>query len=197
MATDGFPADSQTHEDAEVAAISAPFGGKPDESGESGAVGGVDDKVAELTADLQRLSAEYANYRKRTAKDVLEARAAGKAAVVGELLVVLDDLERARRHGDLQAGPLKAVSDKLDAVLKAQGLEPFGAVGDDFDPAIHEAVQHEGDGSDPVVGAVLRQGYSVGGKVIRTALVGVTDRAPGNNAQADQAHNDQAPGADA
>ncbi|MBS4103229.1 nucleotide exchange factor GrpE [Tsukamurella paurometabola] len=134
------------------------------------------DKEAELTADLQRVTAEYANYRKRTARDVVDARAAGKAFVVGELLVVLDDLDRARSHGDLESGPLKSVSDKLDGVLKALGLEAFGEVGDEFDPAIHEAVQHEGDGADPVVGAVLRQGYQIDGKVIRNAMVAVVDR---------------------
>ncbi|MCA0158181.1 nucleotide exchange factor GrpE [Tsukamurella sp. M9C] len=134
------------------------------------------DKEAELTADLQRVTAEYANYRKRTARDVVDARAAGKAFVVGELLVVLDDLERARNHGDLEAGPLKSVSDKLDGVLKTLGLESFGAEGDEFDPAIHEAVQHEGDGADPVLGAVLRQGYQIDGKVIRNAMVAVVDR---------------------
>ncbi|KXP02294.1 nucleotide exchange factor GrpE [Tsukamurella tyrosinosolvens] len=134
------------------------------------------DKEAELTADLQRVTAEYANYRKRTARDVVDARAAGKAFVVGELLVVLDDLERARNHGDLEAGPLKSVSDKLDGVLKTLGLESFGVEGDEFDPSIHEAVQHEGDGADPVVGAVLRQGYQIDGKVIRNAMVAVVDR---------------------
>lgn len=134
------------------------------------------DKEAELTADLQRVSAEYANYRKRTARDVVDARAAGKAFVVAELLVVLDDLDRARNHGDLEAGPLKSVSDKLDGVLAGLGLAPFGAEGDEFDPSIHEAVQHEGDGADPIVGTVLRQGYQIDGKVIRNAMVAVTDR---------------------
>ncbi|BDH55451.1 nucleotide exchange factor GrpE [Tsukamurella sp. PLM1] len=137
------------------------------------------DQVGELTADLQRVSAEYANYRKRTARDVVDARAAGKAAVVTELLVVLDDLDRARNHGDLEAGPLKSVSDKLDGVLKGLGLESFGVEGDEFDPAIHEAVQHEGDGADPVLGAVLRQGYQIDGKVIRHAMVAVVDRPAG------------------
>ncbi|GAA1009402.1 MULTISPECIES: nucleotide exchange factor GrpE [Tsukamurella] len=134
------------------------------------------DEVAELTADLQRVTAEYANYRKRTARDVVDARAAGKAYVVAELLVVLDDLDRARSHGDLEAGPLKSVSDKLDGVLAGLGLESFGAEGDEFDPSIHEAVQHEGDGADPVLGTVLRQGYQIDGKVIRNAMVAVVDR---------------------
>ncbi|GAA4398300.1 nucleotide exchange factor GrpE [Tsukamurella soli] len=204
MAADGNPTESGAPVDAEVVETSAPEAA--DATAEAGAAdtaaGG--HQVAELTADLQRLSAEFANYRKRIAKDVQEARAAGKAAVVAELLVVLDDLERARSHGDLDTGPLKSVSDKLDGVLKAQGLEPFGAVGDDFDPAVHEAVQHEGDGADPVIGVVMRQGYRVGGKVIRTALVGVVDRAPGASAPgvgssdgSDNNDRDQTSGADA
>ncbi len=168
--------------DAEAAAeeSAAAPAGPADEDGET------PDREAELTADLQRVSAEFANYRKRTAREVIDARAAGKAHVVAELLVVLDDLDRARSHGDLEAGPLKSVSDKLDGVLKGLGLESFGAEGDEFDPAIHEAVQHEGDGADPVLGAVLRQGYQIDGKVIRNAMVAVTDRpadAPGGSAQ--------------
>ncbi|NMD56803.1 MULTISPECIES: nucleotide exchange factor GrpE [Tsukamurella] len=174
--------------ESEVAAEeSAAVPAEPGEAADAEAVEeAAPDKEAELTADLQRVTAEYANYRKRTARDVVDARAAGKAFVVGELLVVLDDLDRARNHGDLEAGPLKSVSDKLDGVLKALGLESFGEVGDEFDPAIHEAVQHEGDGADPVLGAVLRQGYQIDGKVIRNAMVAVTDRpadAQGESAQ--------------
>ncbi|BDD80747.1 hypothetical protein TPB0596_05100 [Tsukamurella pulmonis] len=174
--------------ESEVAAedsAAAPAG--PDDTAEAEVVeDGASSKEAELTADLQRVSAEFANYRKRTARDVVDARAAGKAFVVGELLVVLDDLDRARSHGDLEAGPLKSVSDKLDGVLKALGLESFGVEGDEFDPAIHEAVQHEGDGADPVLGTVLRQGYQIDGKVIRNAMVAVKDRpadAQGESAQ--------------
>ncbi|GAB3131249.1 hypothetical protein GCM10027289_17150 [Tsukamurella serpentis] len=152
-------------------------------AGESadGADAAPSDKEAELTADLQRVSAEFANYRKRTAREVVDARAAGKAYVVGELLVVLDDLDRARSHGDLDSGPLKSVSDKLDGVLKGLGLESFGAEGDEFDPSVHEAVQHEGDGTDPILGAVLRQGYQIDGKVIRNAMVAVVDRPAGSS----------------
>lgn len=163
--------------DEAVAEDSAAAPAGPDETAEAGIVDGApSSKEAELTADLQRVSAEFANYRKRTAREVIDARAAGKAFVVGELLVVLDDLDRARSHGDLESGPLKALSDKLDGVLKGLGLQAFGAEGDEFDPAIHEAVQHEGDGADPVLGAVLRQGYQIDGKVIRNAMVAVTDR---------------------
>ena len=105
------------------------------------------DKVAELTADLQRVKAEYANYRKRALREQQPAADRAKAAVVSQLLGVLDDLDRARSHGDLESGPLKSVADKLIAALTGLGLTAFGEEGDDFDPVLHEAVQHEGDGA--------------------------------------------------
>ena len=98
--------------------------------------------------------------------------------MVTQLLGVLDDLERARSHGDLDTGPLRSVADKLSSVLSGLGLSAFGAEGDDFDPLLHEAVQHEGDGgagSRPVIGTVMRQGYRLGEQVLRHALVGVVD----------------------
>jgi molecular chaperone GrpE len=94
------------------------------------------------------------------------------------LLGVLDDLERARTHGDLESGPLKSVADKLDGSLTGLGLEAFGAEGEDFDPVLHEAVQHEGDGgpgSKSVIGTVMRRGYKLGDQVLRNALVGVIE----------------------
>ncbi|MFC9896976.1 nucleotide exchange factor GrpE [Nocardia sp. NPDC127579] len=131
-------------------------------------------ELAERTADLQRLTAEYANYRRRVDRDRKAAIDGAKAAVVTELLGVLDDLDRARAHGDLE-GPLKAVADKLAGALQKQGLEEFGAEGEPFDPTLHEAVQHEGSGHEPVLGLVMRKGYRFGERVLRHALVGVTD----------------------
>ena len=142
---------------------------------------GAPDQVAELTSDLQRLSAEFANYRKRTAAGVADAREAGKALVLGKLLDLVDDLDRARQHGDLEAGPLKSIADKLGGVLQSEGLQAFGADGDDFDPSVHEAVQHTAEGSDLVVGAVLRRGYKVGDRVLRHAMVAVADRPVSND----------------
>ncbi|GAB3023163.1 nucleotide exchange factor GrpE [Mycobacterium bourgelatii] len=136
------------------------------------------DKVAELTADLQRVQADFTNYRKRALRDQQAAADRAKATVVSQLLGVLDDLDRARKHGDLESGPLKSVADKLSSALSGLGLTPFGAEGEDFDPALHEAVQHEGDGgpdSRPVIGTVMRQGYRLGEQVLRHALVGVVD----------------------
>ena len=112
-------------------------------------------KAAELLGDLQRVQADFANYRKRALRDQQAATDRAKAAVVSQLLGVLDDLDRARRHGDLESGPLKSVADKLDGALSGLGLTAFGAEGEDFDPVLHEAVQHEGDGGEgsrPVIG---------------------------------------------
>jgi molecular chaperone GrpE len=138
-------------------------------------------KVAELTADLQRVQADFTNYRKRALRDQQAAADRAKAAVVTQLLGVLDDLDRARKHGDLDSGPLKSVADKLMSALTGLGLTAFGEEGEDFDPVLHEAVQHEGDGGDgskPVIGTVLRQGYKLGDQVLRHALVGVVDTIP-------------------
>jgi molecular chaperone GrpE len=137
-------------------------------------------EVAERTADLQRLSAEYANYRRRVDRDRESVVVNARAQFVGELLTVLDDIERAGRHGDLQ-GPFKSVADKLVSVVQKLGLEPFGTEGEPFDPSVHEAVQHESaevtGPSVTVVSAVLRRGYRIGDRVLRPAMVGVVDRA--------------------
>jgi molecular chaperone GrpE len=137
-------------------------------------------EVAERTADLQRLSADYANYRRRVDRDRETVLVTTRAQFVGELLTVLDDVERAGAHGDL-TGPFKSVADKLVSVVQKLGLEPFGVEGEPFDPSVHEAVQHESsDVTGPtvtVVASVLRRGYRIGDRVLRPAMVGVVDRA--------------------
>ncbi|CAM3333827.1 nucleotide exchange factor GrpE [Mycobacterium intermedium] len=148
------------------------------------------DKAAELVRDLQRVQADFANYRKRALRDQQAAADRAKATVVSQLLGVLDDLDRARKHGDLESGPLKSVADKLASALSGLGLKPFGAEGEDFDPALHEAVQHEGDGgpnSRPVIGTVMRQGYRLGEQVLRHALVGVVDTVDTPSGEAEKA----------
>lgn len=136
-----------------------------------------DTQIAELTADLQRVSAEYANYRRRTDREKQTGAENAKASVVSQFLPILDDLERARQHGDLETGPLKALSNKLAGVFDSIGLAAFGAIGDTFDPSVHEAVSHEGDGHEPVIGTLMRPGYKLGDRVLRTAMVGVVDDA--------------------
>lgn len=136
-------------------------------------------QLDERTADLQRLTAEYANYRKRVDRDRELVITTAKAQVAGELLGVLDDIERAGAHGDL-TGAFKAVADKLVSALHGTGLEAFGHEGEEFDPSVHEAVQHSTspDVSGPTVTAVLRRGYRYGERVLRPALVAVTDHEP-------------------
>jgi len=181
--TDKRRIDPETGEIRETAAGPAPSGPVPE------AVAGSDaDEVAELKSTLQRVKAEYDNYRKRAMRDQQQVAERSKAAVVAQLLGVLDDLDRARSHGDLESGPLKSVADKLSTALEGLGLSGFGAEGDAFDPALHEAVQHEGEGTHPVVGTVMRRGYKVGDQVLRHALVGVVDTVPDDagDAQADK-----------
>ena len=140
------------------------------------------EQVAKLTAALQRERAQFANFKRRSAEEKQGSVAYGKRVLTEKLLPILDDLDRARAHGDLADGPLKGVADKLIAVLTAEELVPFGKSGDPFDPELHEAVQNDGDGTNPVLGDVYRCGYRFGEKVIRTAMVTVTD-APGAPAE--------------
>ena len=136
-------------------------------------------QVAERTADLQRVNAEYANYRRRVERDRESVLVGARVQFVSELLTVLDDLDRAEAHGDL-TGPFKAVSDKLVAVVQKLGLESFGLEGEPFDPSVHEAVQHEPSTVDgptvTVLSTVLRRGYRIADRVLRPAMVTVVDR---------------------
>jgi len=136
------------------------------------------DRVAELTADLQRVSAEYANYRKRVERDRVAVVEMATAGVLNGLLPVLDDVERARQHGDLTGG-FQAVGEALEALTAKLGLERFGEVGEPFDPSVHEALmQAEPDPSAtvPVCAMVLQPGYRLsGGRVLRPARVSVAE----------------------
>ncbi len=178
VVTDKRRIDPETGEVRPGVSRPAPSGPAPGAAAPAAAASAAGDKVAELTADLQRVQADFANYRKRALRDQQAAAERAKAGVVSELLGVLDDLDRARSHGDLESGPLRSVADKLMGALSGLGLVAFGAEGDDFDPLLHEAVQHEGDGGHPVIGSVLRQGYKLGDQVLRHAMVGVVDTIP-------------------
>jgi molecular chaperone GrpE len=149
-------------------------------SGDAVAAAELAAQVAERTADLQRVTAEYANYRRRVDRDRESVLVGARVQFVSELLTVLDDLERAEAHGDL-TGPFKAVADKLVAVVQKLGLEPFGLEGEPFDPSVHEAVQHEPSAAEgptvTVISSVLRRGYRIADRVLRPAMVTVADRA--------------------
>ncbi|AGB20828.1 molecular chaperone GrpE (heat shock protein) [Mycobacterium sp. JS623] len=180
--TDKRRIDPETGEIRESATGPAPSGPAPGAAAAGAAQteseGSASEEVTELKSTLQRVKAEYDNYRKRALRDQQLAAERTKVAVVTQLLPVLDDLDRARSHGDLESGPLKSVADKLATVLEGLGLSGFGDEGDAFDPALHEAVQHEGEGTHPIVGSVMRRGYRVGEQVVRHALVGVVDTVP-------------------
>lgn len=155
----------------------APTGAAAEPAGESGQVPMVEATLLdERTRDLQRVQAEYANYRKRADRDRLAAGEVAISRVLSELLPVLDDIDRARAHGDL-TGALKAVADHLDGTLSKLGLTSFGEVGDPFDPVIHEAVQHaESDEvTAPTCTTVMRVGYKHGERLLRPAMVGVSE----------------------
>ena len=131
---------------------------------------------SELLADLQRLKAEFDNYRKRVERDRLAVVEQAAARVVAELLPVLDDIDRARAHGEVEGG-LRTVADSLDLVLTRLGLERFGSTGDEFDPAQHEAVMHThaADVTTSTCVDVLRPGYTFAGRLLRPAMVAVAD----------------------
>ena len=134
----------------------------------------------ERLADLQRLQAEYVNYRRRVERDRDVARDAAIAGVLEALLPVLDDIHLARQHGDLESGPFAAIADKLEATLGRFGLSRFGQPGETFDPMVHEALMHteaelaEGTTATTVV-QVLQPGYKSGERVLRAARVAVAD----------------------
>lgn len=133
-------------------------------------------ELTERTNDLQRVTAEYANYRRRTDRDKIAAAESAQDQLLISLIPVLDDLDRAREHGDLTGG-FKAVADTLEATLGKTGLEVFGAAGDEFDPAMHEAVMltTSAEVSGPTCTAVMRKGYRRGERVLRPAMVAVAE----------------------
>lgn len=132
--------------------------------------------AAERLVDLQRLQAEYVNYRRRVERDRDVAREMAVISVLNSLLPVLDDIDAARQHGDLDGSPFASISNKLDAVLGQHGLVRYGEVGVEFDPNIHEALlqQPSSDVEVETVSHVLRAGYKSGDRVLRAAQVGVS-----------------------
>jgi molecular chaperone GrpE len=133
-------------------------------------------QIAERTADLQRLQAEYTNYRRRVERDREVIRDTAVANVLTNLLPVLADIGRAREHGELEGG-FKSVGEALEATVEKLGLERFGTAGDPFDPTVHEALTHAH--SDEVTEAtaveVFQPGYRIGDRVVRPARVAVAE----------------------
>jgi molecular chaperone GrpE len=142
-----------------------------------------DGLAAELTADLQRLQAEYANYRRRVERDRQAVGEAALASVMVGLLPVLDDIDRARAHGEVEGG-FALVADALDATLVKLGLARFGDAGEPFDPTVHEALTHglSAEVSEPVCAEIYQPGYRVGERVLRPARVAVLEPEAGTPA---------------
>jgi molecular chaperone GrpE len=136
------------------------------------------DPIATLTSDLQRLQAEYANYRKRVERDRSLAHEMAIGAVLTELLALLDDVDRAESHGELTGG-FKAVADQLNTIVSRIGLEKYGTEGEAFDPQIHEALMHDtsAEVEVPTASKILQPGYKYKERVLRPARVSVTDPA--------------------
>ncbi|AWS40028.1 nucleotide exchange factor GrpE [Streptosporangium subroseum] len=133
-------------------------------------------QLAERTADLQRLQAEYSNYRKRVERDRAAVREQAVAGALVELLPVLDDIGRARDHGELTGGFAK-VSESLEAATGKLGLTTFGTKGEPFDPTVHEALIHSysPDVTEPTCVEILQPGYRIGERVLRPARVAVAE----------------------
>jgi molecular chaperone GrpE len=155
---------------ADTVSVSAPS----DPPGSSGLAA----ELAERTADLQRVQAEYANYRRRVDRDRVANQELALAGVLANLLPVLDDVGRARQHGELEGG-FRSVGEALEAITAKLGLVQFGVAGDPFDPQLHEALTHthSPDVTESTAVQVYQPGYRLGERVLRPARVGVADPA--------------------
>ncbi|MGW0366102.1 nucleotide exchange factor GrpE [Streptomyces sp. NPDC002990] len=165
---------------ASPSGVGGPPPGRTAEAGggaEAGRIAELEGQLAERTADLQRLKADYDNYRKRVQRDRLAVREIAVANVLGALLPVLDATDRAREHGELTGG-LRAITEVLETQLATLGLETVGTPGEPFDPTRHEAVSYERSAAAvdrPTCTVVLRRGYAVGEHLLRPAQVAVSE----------------------
>ncbi|QIK68681.1 nucleotide exchange factor GrpE [Nocardioides sp. HDW12B] len=136
-------------------------------------------RAAELTADLQRVQAEFLNYKRRVDRDRELVKQNATFTVLSALLPVLDDVDRAREHGELSGG-FKAVAEALERVVAGQGLDKFGTPGDAFDPRLHEALMHglSSEVDTTTCDKIVQAGYRIGERVVRPAMVTVVDPDP-------------------
>jgi molecular chaperone GrpE len=166
--------------------------------------------LTERTADLQRLQAEFQNYRRRVERDRVAVKEIALANLLTELLPVLDDIGRAREHGELVGG-FKSVAESLETIVAKMGLQQFGKEGEPFDPTVHEALMHSyaPDVTETTCVAILQPGYRIGERTIRPARVAVAEPQPGaqtvkqaedagssGSQPAEQAEQQQAPAED-
>ncbi|MFF7453776.1 nucleotide exchange factor GrpE [Kitasatospora sp. NPDC008115] len=155
-------------------------------AGAEGSASGADEvaaakrELAERTADLQRLQAEYQNYRKRVERDRLTVREIAVSNILESLIPVLDDIGRARDHGEVTGG-FKSVAESLETVVAKLGLQQFGKEGEPFDPTMHEALMHSysSEVTEDTCVQILQPGYRIGERIIRPAMVAVAEPQPG------------------
>ncbi|MFE4639091.1 nucleotide exchange factor GrpE [Streptomyces sp. NPDC056773] len=147
--------------------------------------------LGERTADLQRLQAEYQNYRRRVERDRIAVKEIAVASLLTELLPTLDDIGRAREHGELVGG-FKSVAESLETAAAKMGLQQFGKEGEPFDPTIHEALMHSyaPDVTEDTCVAILQPGYRIGERTIRPARVAVAEPQPGAAPKSEAAESD-------
>ncbi len=169
---------------ADGAASDAALAGEADGSGADATAPGsaaseTEVRAAELTADLQRVQAEFLNYKRRVDRDRELVKQNATFSVLSALLPVLDDVDRAREHGELTGG-FKAVSEALERIVTGQGLEKFGSSGDPFDPRVHEALMHglSSEVDTTTCDKIVQAGYRIGERVVRPAMVTVVDPDP-------------------
>ncbi|QIG44847.1 nucleotide exchange factor GrpE [Nocardioides anomalus] len=166
------PTDEAALGDETVADVAAAGSGRIDE---------LEAQLADRTADLQRLQAEYVNYKRRVERDRELVKQNATFAALAPITEVIDTIDRAREHGEVEGG-FKAVADQLERILASVGLEKFGTPGDPFDPTLHEALSHLGEDPDVTVTTckvIAKAGYRIGDRVVRAAQVLVVDPVAG------------------
>ncbi|MFG2224490.1 nucleotide exchange factor GrpE [Streptomyces sp. NPDC050161] len=193
----GHPDDAAQRAESADKAGSAPAGDdKPDTSdiALTAQLDQVRTALNERTADLQRLQAEYQNYRRRVERDRVTVKEIAAANLLSELLPVLDDVGRAREHGELVGG-FKSVAESMETVVAKLGLQQFGKEGEPFDPTIHEALMHSyaPDVTETTCVAILQPGYRIGERTIRPARVAVAEPQPGAQGTKSASEEDSKP----
>lgn len=188
------PVDAAAESDRDTAAQGA---GPAEEAGPGAPAGdaasrkeleAVRGQLSERTADLQRVQAEFQNYRRRVDRDRVAVREVAIANLLTELLPVLDDIGRAREHGELLGG-FKSVGESVETVVAKLGLQQFGKEGESFDPLVHEALMHSysPDVSETTCVQILQPGYRIGERTIRPARVAVAEPQPGAQGKGEDA----------
>ncbi|WP_316522438.1 nucleotide exchange factor GrpE [Kitasatospora brasiliensis] len=181
----GKPGDDSAAEEAVIKAAEEAAAAGSEGSG-SEDLAAAKRELAERTGDLQRLQAEYQNYRKRVERDRLTVREIAVSNILESLIPVLDDIGRAREHGEVTGG-FKSVAESLETVVAKLGLQQFGKEGEPFDPTIHEALMHSysSDVTEDTCVQILQPGYRIGERIIRPAMVAVAEPQPGSQASSD------------